>query len=140
METNLQLDSAPLPDLYRKTVLSFPAIMVALLALLLCFFAWQARNFALDASADALLLENDKDLQIYRATSARYGSAGDSLVVTYDPEGDIFTRESLDHLAVLRDELATVDSVESVFSLLEVPLLTSSGVSLTELTLSLIHI
>ena len=134
MQTHSSLDSAPLPSLYRNTVLSFPAIIVALLALLLCFFLWQARNFSLDASADALLLENDEDLRIYRATSARYGSAGDSLVVTYDPPGEIFTQDSLDHLATLRDELTTVDSVESVFSVLEVPLLTSSGVSLTELT------
>ena len=133
MQTNTPLDSAPLPGLYRKTVLSFPAIILALLALALCFFAWQARNFSLDASADALLLENDKDLQIYRATSERYGS-GDSLVVTYDPEGELFSRDSLDQLATLRDELATVDSVDSVFSLLEVPLLTSTGISLTELT------
>jgi len=134
MQSHSSLDRAPLPSLYRNTVLSFPAIIVALLALLLCFFIWQARNFSLDASADALLLENDEDLRIYRATTARYGSAGDSLVVTYDPPGEIFTQDSLDHLATLRDELTTVDSVESVFSVLEVPLLTSSGVSLTELT------
>ncbi len=108
-------------------------MVVTLLVLLLCFFAWQARQFSLDASADALLLENDKDLQIYRASLQRY-STGDFLVVTYDPEGELFSEEALDHLAVLRDELATVESVESVFSILEVPLLTSSNVSLTELT------
>ena len=133
MQNNPPLDSAPLPGLYRKTVLSFPRIMVALLVLVLCFFAYEAREFSLDASADALLLENDKDLQIYRASLQRYGT-GDFLVVTYDPEGDLFNTDSLNHLTTLRDELATVDSVESVFSILEVPLLTSSGISLTELT------
>ncbi len=133
MQNYQTLDSAALPSLYRKTVLSFPRIIVALLVLALCFFAWQARQFSLDASADALLLENDKDLQIYRASLQRYGT-GDFLVVTYDPNGDLFTSESLDQLATLRDELAQVESVESVFSLLDVPLLTSSGISLTELT------
>ena len=133
MENHPPLDSAPLPALYRKTILSFPLIVVTLLILALCFFAWQARHFSLDASADALLLENDKDLQIYRASLQRYGT-GDFLVVTYDPEGDLFNGDSLKQLASLRDELARVDSVDSVFSILDVPLLTSSGASLTELT------
>jgi len=133
MQTTSSLDSAPLPGLYRKTVLSFPAIVVALLALSLCFFAWHARKFSLDASADALLLENDSDLQTYRESVRRYAT-GDFLVVTFEPNGELFSNDSLDHLAQLRDDLATVDSVESVFSILEVPLLTSSGVSLSELT------
>jgi len=88
-----------LPGLYRKTILSFPLVTIALLVLVLCFFGWQARNFALDASADALLLEDDKDLQTFRETAKKY-SVGDFLVL----------------------------------SLLDVPLLTSAGVSLTELT------
>lgn len=133
MQNNPPLDSAALPTLYRKTVLTFPRVIVALLLLALCFFAWQARQFSLDASADALLLENDKDLQIYRASLQRYGT-GDFLVVTYDPEGELFNSASLDHLGTLRDELAEVESVESIFSILDVPLLTSSGISLTELT------
>lgn len=133
MQTTSPLDSAPLPGLYRKTVLSFPAVVVALLVLSLCFFAWQARKFALDASADALLLENDTDLQTYRASVRRYAT-GDFLVVTFEPKDELFAEDSLNHLAELRDDLATVDSVESVFSILEVPLLTSSGASLSELT------
>ena len=129
------LHSSPLPNLYRRTILSFPAIVIALLVMLVCFFAWQARNFSLDASADALLLENDTDLQTYRASSKRYAT-GDFLVVTFDPKDELFTSSSLEHLTTLRDELAGVDSVESVFSLLEVPLLTSAGLSLSELTAS----
>ena len=133
MQNSSLLSSAPLPGLYRRTVLSYPAIVVALLILVLCFFGWQARKFALDASADALLLENDVDLQTYRSSLKRYAT-GDFLVVTFDPEGELFTPPTLSNLATLRDELATVDSVDSIFSLLEVPLLTSSGISLSELT------
>lgn len=135
MQSNQPLNGAALPRLYRNSILSYPALVVATLVLVLCFFAWQARKFSLDASADSLLLENDTDLQTYRASLERYAT-GDFLVVTYDPDGDLFTSDALDHLATLRDELATVESVESVFSILEVPLLTSSGVSLSELTSS----
>jgi len=133
MQNTRELTSAPLPTLYRQSVLSYPLVVIALLAALLCFFAWQARNFSLDASADALLLENDPDLQTFRASLKRYAT-GDSLVVTFDPTDELFNEVALKNLSTLSNELAGVDSVESVFSLLNVPLLTSSGVSLSELS------
>lgn len=124
--------AAALPNLYRRTVLAFPAIAIALLLLILGFFVWHAQHFALDASADALLLEDDEDLRVYRESLERYQTQ-DLLVVTYTPNEDLFADKSLDQLAGLRDKLQQIESVESVFSLLEVPLLTSSGVGLTEL-------
>ena len=135
MQNDDILKASALPRLYLKTVLSWPGLMVTILLVTLCFFGWQARHFALDASADALLLENDKDLQTYRGSTKRYAS-GDFLVVTYTPEQELFDQQSLQRLEKLRDELTQIDTVESVFSLLEVPLLTSSGVSLSELSSS----
>ena len=135
MQNDDMLQATALPRLYLKTVLSYPALIVTILLVTLCFFIWQARHFALDASADALLLENDKDLQTYRGSTKRYAS-GDFLVVTYTPEEELFDHQTLNRLEKLRDDLTQVDTVESVFSLLEVPLLTSSGVSLSELSSS----
>ncbi len=121
-----------LPNLYRRFVLQQPYAVLLILFFILAFFALQAKNFALDASADSLLLEDDKDLQIFRQASGRYESQ-DLLLVTYEPDADLFTHPSLETLAGLRDALAEVESVDSVFSLLEVPLLVSSGIALTEL-------
>jgi predicted RND superfamily exporter protein len=119
--------------LYRRIVLDHPAVIIALLLAILAFFALQARHFALDASADALLLEDDKDLQIYRAAQARYQSQ-DLLVVTYTPQADMLADSTLDQLAALRAELVEVESVESAFTLLDVPLMTSADIELAELT------
>lgn len=121
-----------LPNLYRRTVLQYPLAVIIVLGLTLAFFASQARYFKLDASADSLLLEDDKDLRIYREAQDRYRSQ-DLLVVTYTPQTDLFENESLDRLKVLRDQLKTITSVDTVFSLAEVPLLTSSGIQLSEL-------
>jgi len=55
-----------LPNIYRRVVLQQPFAVLLVLFLVLVFFALQARHFALDASADSLLLEDDKDLQIFR--------------------------------------------------------------------------
>ncbi|NKC14277.1 MAG: MMPL family transporter [Gammaproteobacteria bacterium] len=122
-------------SIYRRTILERPALVVFMLALVLAFFAYEARHFALDASADALLLEDDEDLRVFRQTQARYRTQ-DLLIVTYTPNGELFTQASLDRLAKLRDELAALPSVDRAFSLLEVPLLTSADITLSQLSAS----
>ena len=48
------------------------------------FLLFISKNFNLDASSDALLLEGDKDLEFLREVNDRYGSR-DFLVMTYEP-------------------------------------------------------
>ena len=108
--------------LYERVVLAHPARVLVLMLAVLVFFAWQARHFELDASADSLLLEDDRDLRTLRALQARYASK-DLLVVTFSPGGDVFEEASLARLRTLRDRLRTAPGVESVTSILDVPLL-----------------
>ena len=107
---------------YQRLVLAHPARVLVLMLAVLGFFAWQARHFELDASADSLLLEDDHDLQTLRALQTRYASQ-DLLIVTFAPGGDVFEEASLARLRVLRDRLRTAPGVESVTSILDVPLL-----------------
>ena len=99
----------------------------------MAFFAWHAPAFRLDASADSLVLENDEALQYYRSIRARYGS-DDYLIITYSPGQDLFSEAVLADLKALRDEVEAMDDVESVISLLDVPLIQSPPVSLAELS------
>jgi predicted RND superfamily exporter protein len=126
------MSNPALPAIYRRVVLGWPVAVISLLVLLLAFFAFQAQHFRLDASADSLLLEDDKDLQTFREAQQRYRTQ-DSLVVTYTPQTEMFADNSLSNLRELRDRLSKIESVESVFSLFEAPLLTSSGIELSEL-------
>jgi hypothetical protein len=49
-------------------------------------------NFKLDASADTLILEDDKDLKLFREVSGRY-KTNDFLVLTVtDNNEDIFSK------------------------------------------------
>ena len=117
--------------IYERFVLAQPARVLVLMLAVLAFFAWQARHFELDASADALLLEDDRDLQTLREVQARYASA-DLLIVTFAPGGDVFEESSLARLRTLRDRLRAVPGVGSVTSVLDVPLLDNvEGASLT---------
>ena len=108
--------------LYERLVLAHPARVLVLMLAVLAFFAWQARHFELDASADSLLLEDDRDLQTLRELQTRYASQ-DLLIVTFAPGGDVFEEASLARLRTLRDRLRTAPGVASVTSILDVPLL-----------------
>ncbi len=108
--------------LYERSVLAHPVRVLVVMLAVLAFFAWQARHFELDASADSLLLEDDRDLRTLRALQTRYASQ-DLLIVTFAPGGDVFEESSLARLRTLRDRLRTAPGVESVTSILDVPLL-----------------
>ena len=53
-----------------------------------------AKNFNLDASSDAFLLEGDKDLKYLREINERYGSK-DFLVLTYSPVSSFKEKETI---------------------------------------------
>jgi len=120
-------------DAFDRIVLKRPGIALSVIALIVLFFAYHAPAFRLDASADSLVLENDAALKYYRSIRARYGS-DDYLIVTYTPKADLFSEPVLADLKVLRDDIAAMDHVESVTSLLDVPLIRSPPVSLDDLT------
>lgn len=124
--------SHKLLQIYYQLVLRRPAITLLMVALLLGWLGWHARDFRLDASADSLVLENDADLRSYRQFRERYGS-DDALVISYTLKGELFTEEALKGLRLLRDELNQLDSVASVTSILDVPLLDSPRITYGDL-------
>ena len=52
------------------------------------------KNFNLDASSDALILEGDKDLKYLREINERYGSK-DFLFLTYAPVSSFEDKETI---------------------------------------------
>ncbi len=124
--------SALVLRLYRALVIDRPVVALGLVFVLVAFFAFYIPDLKLDASAESIILEHDKALKYYRASRDIYGS-DDFLIVVYTPHDDLFAPSSLAHLKKLRDELAGMDSVESVLSILDVPLVNSPKVSLASL-------
>ena len=118
---------------YRRVVLDHPVFTILLLLLVFAFFVSHAKDFRLDASADALLLENDEDLKIFRELNDRYATK-DFLFVTFTPDQDLFSDSSLHIIASLRDELKQLELTDSVITLLDVPLVKQIEGSLSEVT------
>jgi predicted RND superfamily exporter protein len=125
--------SAALFSLYQRIVLKNAFWVMALLLVGVGWLATYIPTMQLDASADALVLEGDTSLEYYREISKRYG-AEDFLLVTYQPKNDLFAPEQLKTLGELRRRMAALPNVSSVNSILDVPLLQSPRVSLSQVT------
>tara|TARA_B100001057_G_scaffold132377_1_gene131674 strand:- start:149 stop:358 length:210 start_codon:yes stop_codon:yes gene_type:complete len=60
--------------LYSKLIADFHKVTLLLISAIIIISFYFAKNFNLDASSDALLLEGDKDLKYLREINNRYGS------------------------------------------------------------------
>ncbi len=114
-------------------VINYPKWILLLVALLLLAAIAGLPRFKLDASADSLTLENDAALGYFREVSKNY-SSGDMLIVTFTPREDLFSDAALQVLARLQADLEAVDGVNSVNSILNVPLLYSPKRTLREVS------
>ncbi len=118
-------------NIYKKLVIDFPKISLLLIFLTLSFSIFYSKNFNLDASSDALILEGDKDLKYLREINERYNSK-DFLVLTYSPVASFEEKETIINLQLLKSKIEKLSWVDSVITVIDVPLLKSTDESLME--------
>ena len=117
--------------IYKKIIIDFSKITLLFLSLLVIFSLYQSKNFNLDASSDALLLEGDPDLKYLREVNQIYGSK-DFLVLTYTPVSSFIEKETILNLQLLKSKIEKLTWVDSVITVIDVPLLKSSDEGLME--------
>jgi len=117
--------------IYKNSIIEKPKFTFFILALILLFFGYFSKNFQLDASSDTLLLENDPDLKYLREVNSKYGSK-DFLVLTYTPKSDLLDSNTILNLTNLKNDLKNMGWVDSVITVLDVPLLKNNDDPLTE--------
>ncbi len=125
-----------LTGFYDRLILQRPGIIILCILAVIAFLAYKASDFKLDASAETLLLESDEDLRYSRIIKSRYGGY-DYLLMTYAPKSDMFSDKVLADLARLKKELMQLNSVSSVVTILDIPLLESPPVPVKELASNL---
>ena len=118
-------------NIYKKLVIDFSKVTLFLLAVLIVFSLYQSKNFNLDASSDALLLEGDPDLKYLREVNNTYGSK-DFLVLTYTPVSSFTEKETILNLQLLKSKIEKLTWVDSVITVIDVPLLKSTDENLME--------
>ena len=94
---------------------------------------YSTKNFQLDASSDTLILENDQDLNNYREVIKEYSSK-DFLLITITSKSKIVINKNIIFIKNLSDEISKLKWVDSVQSILDIPILKSGNQSLTDLT------
>ena len=110
-----------------------PYKVLILVTSVIAFASFGITNFKLDASSDALVLEGDEAFKTYRKNEKEFGDSS-FLIVTYEPNSELFSKESLDQLQSLENDLSKIDGVDSILSLLDAPIFFQPKVSLTEVS------
>jgi len=110
--------------IYDTFILKYPPIVLIILLVFISTLGYHATKLEIDASAETLLLDDDKDLKFFREVKKRYDSS-DFLVVTFSPKSDILSKESLDTIKNISNDFLKIENIESVTSILNIPLLQS---------------
>jgi len=119
-------------NFFNHVILRYPLVVLALITLMIAFLGYQAQNLQIDASSETLVMEGDKDLAYTREVNKRYGNQ-DFLFITFTPKGELLSDQTLDAINRLRNDLEKLTFVDSVFCILNVPLLESPPQPVSEL-------
>ena len=119
--------------IYKNIVIKHPIFIIFFLIFVLGFFSLHIKNFELDASADSLILEDDQDLKIYRKIINKYDTKK-FVIITYKPNEDLFSQNSFQNIKNLKTKLTNLENVHEVITLIDLPLLKTLNVPLTQLS------
>ena len=116
---------------YSIFVIKNPLLILSAVLLVILIASQGITNFKLDASSDALVLEGDESLKTYRENEKEFGDSS-FLIVTFKPEFELFSYQSLNQLSQIEESFSKLDGVDSVLSLLDAPIFFQPKVGLTE--------
>ena len=122
-----------LRKIYNNILFKYTYLVLALLLIFFSFLLYNSSKLQIDASAETLLLEDDRDLVFSRLISKRYDNKN-ILIIAYTPNKDLLSNHTLNNLSMLTKELESLDLIQSITSILNVPLLQSPILSLSDLS------
>ena len=118
--------------LYSKVLTKHLNLFLLILIGIFIAFSVNLKDFELDASSDSLILDDDKDLKKYREIINTYSSK-DFLILTLTNNDKIVTKDNISFIKALTSEIKELNWVDSVQSILDVPLLSINNQSLSDL-------
>ncbi|WP_428026128.1 efflux RND transporter permease subunit [Arcobacter sp.] len=109
---------------FDRFIIKSPKSILLGLFIIIGFLGYFSTKLEIDASSQTLLLENDKDLKLTREINKRYNNR-DILVITLTPKDDLLSTKTIDLIKKISSDLEKLPRVESVTSILTVPMLQS---------------
>ena len=132
MRDSLPQANSMFARLYEKVFLRLPLVVVLFYLAGILFFGYHIKNFRMDASSDSLVLENDADLKYYEATRELFGT-DDYIILAIALHKSVISDDVLRMIDEMSKELQKLPSIESVNSILTVPLFESPKITLYEM-------
>ncbi len=120
-----------IPSFYKNFILSYPVRVLFFVALIVSIFAIGATKLEIDASSDTILLENDSDLLFAKEVAINFKTPN-ILVVAFSPNSPLLSEQSQKTIRKMSLQLELLKNIESVTSILNVPLLQSSNKPIKE--------
>ena len=120
-----------LAQIYKKNIIEKPRFIFFILICFLLIFTYYSKNFRLDASSETLLIEGDPDLKYLNEVNKRYGSK-EFLILTYAPNEEITSDNSVNNLLSLKYKIQSLDWVYNVITILDIPLLNTKDETLND--------
>jgi predicted RND superfamily exporter protein len=114
-----------------ETLFSRHKFILLLFALLVSFFAWHSQSFEINASADTLISEDNREFINSQKVNQQF-SPEEFLIIAYRPkDGDIFSRKSLQNISEISKKIQGLERVKTVRSVMNVPLLSKASQGLS---------
>ncbi len=118
---------------YTNILFKNPKKVLFLVFLAIAFLSFYAAKLEIDASAETLLLDNDKDLAFTREISKNYKNEN-ILVIAFTPKDkNLLSNRNLKTIKNLSEDILSLNKTQNIISVLNVPLFQSPIVQLQKL-------
>lgn len=115
-----------------KFIIRRPLVVMVFIIAIFLSASTGLKNFKLDASSDALVIEGDEAFKIYRETGEIFGNS-DFLIITFTPTSDLFSADSLATIKNLDTAIEKLPTVDSVLTILDAPIFFQPKVPISDL-------
>tara|TARA_R110002012_G_scaffold3300_1_gene15428 strand:+ start:1083 stop:3473 length:2391 start_codon:yes stop_codon:yes gene_type:complete len=110
----------------KKNLSFWPYLICVIFIFLISTLAWQAKYFEIDASADTLLVDNNKHYILSQLADQRYGSE-EFILIAFKPNNTaLFSASNLNTLVDIADKIEQLPRVKQVNSIANMPIFSAA--------------
>ena len=110
----------------KKNLSFWPYLICVIFIFLISTLAWQAKYFEIDASADTLLVDNNKHYILSQLADQRYGSE-EFILIAFKPNNTaLFSASNLNTLVDIADKIEQLPRVKQVNSIANIPIFSAA--------------
>ncbi len=121
-----------LKSFFQNFILKYPKLILIALIPIFLYFGYLSTHLKIDATSKSLLMDNDPNLAFLKKINKDFYNP-DILLITFAPKKPLLSKDSLNTIKHLSQDLLKIPNVSSVTSILNVPLLENKNIPITDL-------